>query len=59
MRQTENNQVRRIIPLTKSETIDFYVTGKMPERFETTGKVKRDEILRKNGVDVTFTSTGE
>lgn len=59
MRQTENNQVRRIIPLTKSETIDFYVTGKMPERFTQTDTAKRHEILRKNGVNDAFISTGE
>ena len=54
MKQTENNQVQRIIPLTREETIDFYVNGKMPDRFEKTEKVKRHEVLRQNGVDVTL-----
>lgn len=58
MKQTENSQIKKIPPLTRAETIDFYVNGKMPDRFEKTEKVKRHEVLRQNGVDVTF-STGE
>lgn len=60
MKQTENNRIGRIPPVTKSETIDFYTTGRMPERFEQTAKVKRHEILRQNGVNVNDTFiTGE
>lgn len=58
MKQTEN-QVVKIPPLTKSEIIDFYTSGKMPARFEKTEKVKRDEILEKHGVKVDRVSTGE
>lgn len=59
MKLTENSQIGRIIPLTRAETIDFYTTGKMPERFEKTDSMKRHEILRQNGVNSAFVSTGE
>lgn len=55
MRQTENSQIKKIPPLTRSETIDFYVkNGKMPERFEKTDTAKRHEILQRHGVDDKF-----
>lgn len=54
MRQTENSQIGRIIPLTQRETIDFYTTGKMPERFTQTDTAKRHEILQQHGVNDTF-----
>lgn len=59
MKQTESNQIKKIPPLTQWETIDFYVNGKMPERFTQTDTAKRHEILRKNGVNDAFISTGE
>lgn len=59
MKQTENGQIKKIPPLTKTEIIDFHTTGRMPDRFEKTGKVKRDEILRQNGVNIEFVSAGE
>lgn len=51
MKQTENSQIKKIPPLTREETIAFYVNGMMPDRFEKTEKQKRIEILRKNGVN--------
>lgn len=59
MKQTENGQIKKIPPLTQRETIDFYTSGKMPDRFTQTDTAKRHEILRKNGVNDAFISTGE
>lgn len=60
MKQTETNQIKKIPPLTRAETIDFYVTGRMPDRFEKTDSARRHAILRQHGVDDKFVmSTGE
>lgn len=59
MKPKETNQIKKIPPLTRAETIDFYVTGRMPDRFEKTDCARRHEILWLNGVDCRFVSTGE
>lgn len=58
MKQTQN-QVGRIPPLTPQETVLYYSTGVLPDRFEKTDSMKRHETLRQNGVNIEFVSTGE
>lgn len=45
----DSSKIQRIPPMTASETIDFYSTGKVPERFADSSYAKRREILRHYG----------
>lgn len=36
--------------MTSAETIAFYTSGRMPERFRGCFERDRDEVLRQNGV---------
>lgn len=42
--------ISRIPPLSPKETILFYTTGRMPERFKGNFEADRTEILRQHGV---------
>ena len=51
--------IQRIPPLSSAETLAFFISGKMPERFRGNFEADRTEILRQYGVvDRDFTDGG-
>ena len=47
---SSDRHLSRIPPMTSAETIAFYTTGKMPERFRGNFEADRTEVLRQYGV---------
>ena len=45
MLYSESRGIRRIPPLTSTETIEYFRTGKMPDRFQKTESQIRHEII--------------
>ena len=45
-----DTHLERIPPMTSAETISFYTTGRMPQRFRGNFEADRTEILRQHGV---------
>lgn len=42
---TEAQRLRRIPPLTAQETLIFYQTGQMPQRFDDSAEAERNHII--------------
>lgn len=47
---SSDRHLSRIPPMTAQETLQFYVSGRMPERFEGNFERDRTEVLRQYGV---------
>ena len=47
-----DNHIKQIPPLSARETLDFFISGKMPPRFRGHFETDQAEILRAHGVNI-------
>lgn len=55
---SSDRHLSRIPPLSSAETLAFFISGKMPERFKGCFDRDRDEVLRQNGVQIDTDKNG-